>query len=134
MNNKNNSSLLKTIENEILGREIKCTLNDGRITRGKLICLDRLKNMILADAVEERQILKSMYDADSNNIDVDSGGTCSGTSTRSGDGSGGKKERNVDDGDDAEGEEYFMFRRDISQVLIPGDQLLKVELYQTSMP
>mmetsp|Transcript_7577 Transcript_7577/g.9454 ORF Transcript_7577/g.9454 Transcript_7577/m.9454 type:complete len:118 (-) Transcript_7577:67-420(-) len=111
MNDDNSTSkpLLTRIENEVLGREIKCTLNDGRITRGKLICLDRMKNMILADAIEERKVLKSMYDVEDNTI-----------------GGGGERKEQIERAN--EGEEYFMFRRDISQVLIPGDQLLKVEL------
>lgn len=38
----------------LFGKEICCTMDDGRTVCGKLICLDRLKNMILSDVVEVR--------------------------------------------------------------------------------
>lgn len=50
-------SARETVE-KLLGCRIICTLSDGRTAEGRLICLDRLSNIILADCTE-RRILKS---------------------------------------------------------------------------
>ena len=51
---------------KLLGARIKCTLDDGRSATGRFICVDRLMNIILTDAVEERMISTSDY-SDSTN-------------------------------------------------------------------
>lgn len=53
------------IEN-LIGKRLKCTLDDDRIVLGTFHCLDRLKNMILCDVVEERWINASDYSTTSN--------------------------------------------------------------------
>ena len=121
-------SPLSMIKSRIVGQRIKCTLNDGRITEGTLICLDRMKNMILTNATEERIIRKSLYSVISKkgerNIIANSAIN------------GAMKERtnSVENGEGIDGhgnnneEEWFTFRRDISQVLVPGEKLIKVEI------
>lgn len=47
--------------NSLIGQYITCTLNDGRVVRGKLVCLDRLRNLVLTNAVEERFVQQSDY-------------------------------------------------------------------------
>ena len=59
MEEKNNNSK-ETIE-KLLGSWIICTLADGRTVEGKLLCVDRLCNIILADCVERRQLRNSDY-------------------------------------------------------------------------
>jgi small nuclear ribonucleoprotein (snRNP)-like protein len=54
---------------KLLGEKIKCTLEDGRIVCGSLIVLDRKKNLILVNAVEERVVACSDY-SDTNNGEV----------------------------------------------------------------
>ena len=60
------------------------------------------------DALEERRVLKSLYHHYHTN---DYGGGDHG-----GDGDG--------DGDQS----YYLFRREISQVLVPGEKIVKVEI------
>ena len=50
----------------LLGKRITCTLADGRTVDGDLIALDRRKNVILVNALEERVVLSRFY---SNNTD-----------------------------------------------------------------
>jgi len=40
----------------LLGCELTCTLDDGRLVTGDFVCLDRLKNILLTNVVEERMI------------------------------------------------------------------------------
>eukprot|EP00522_Entomoneis_paludosa_P007145 CAMPEP_0172449790 /NCGR_PEP_ID=MMETSP1065-20121228/8397_1 /TAXON_ID=265537 /ORGANISM="Amphiprora paludosa, Strain CCMP125" /LENGTH=114 /DNA_ID=CAMNT_0013201529 /DNA_START=39 /DNA_END=383 /DNA_ORIENTATION=- len=40
----------------LLGTRIHCTLSDGRTATGRLVCVDRMRNLILTDCVEERRI------------------------------------------------------------------------------
>mmetsp|Transcript_18865 Transcript_18865/g.24273 ORF Transcript_18865/g.24273 Transcript_18865/m.24273 type:complete len:102 (+) Transcript_18865:79-384(+) len=46
----------KAAVQSLLGCKVRCTLNDGRVATGRLVCLDRMRNMILTDCVEERWI------------------------------------------------------------------------------
>mmetsp|Transcript_15499 Transcript_15499/g.22809 ORF Transcript_15499/g.22809 Transcript_15499/m.22809 type:complete len:122 (-) Transcript_15499:113-478(-) len=39
---------------KLLGRELRTTLSDGRFVVGNFKCVDRLKNIILSEAVETR--------------------------------------------------------------------------------
>jgi small nuclear ribonucleoprotein (snRNP)-like protein len=81
-------------------------LKDDRTITGQLICFDRLQNVILMDALEERRVLKSLYHHYHTNDD--------GGGDHGGDG----------DGDQS----YYLFRREISQVLVPGEKIVKVEI------
>mmetsp|Transcript_15396 Transcript_15396/g.29004 ORF Transcript_15396/g.29004 Transcript_15396/m.29004 type:complete len:110 (-) Transcript_15396:524-853(-) len=95
---------------QILGRTIKCTLDDGRTVQGKFECLDRLSNIILRDALEIRfvkdpsiygirpKMFKHQCHADGQALE----------------------EKNEDD--------YLILERNLSQVLVPGRHLVKVEL------
>jgi len=76
----------------LLGEKIKCTLDDGRSVSGTFVCIDRLTNLILTDAMEERMICSSDY-SDTN-------------------------------------DEKILTRRSLSQVMIPGERLQKVEVDQ----
>ncbi len=44
----------RDVISSLFGKEILCTMDDGRTVRGKLLCVDRLRNMILSDVVEVR--------------------------------------------------------------------------------
>jgi len=100
----------------LLGQQIRTTLSDGRNLTGTLICIDRLKNMILTNVKEERLINPSNYryrakDDNNNNVDHDS----------------------VDDkenGNRRSGRKVFRF---ISQAMIPGSHLVKVEIAKSKI-
>lgn len=84
----------------ILGKTVICTLDDGRTIRGKLECLDRLCNIILRDALERRIVQDpSIY--------------------------GIRMEECAKVGD---GKEPLIWERWLSQVVVPGNHLTKVEL------
>jgi small nuclear ribonucleoprotein (snRNP)-like protein len=91
----------------ILGRTIVCTLDDGRTVEGKLECLDRLSNIILRDALEKRFVKDpSIY----------------GIRHTS------RKHQCHDDQVSKEEENEMILERKLSQVLVPGKHLVKVEL------
>lgn len=47
---------------KLLGKDIVCTLDDGRTVKGTFICIDRLSNIILTNnVVEERTIQTADY-------------------------------------------------------------------------
>ena len=48
----------------LLGARVVGTLSDGRQVEGQLICLDRRRNLILADCTETRTIVSSDYVTD----------------------------------------------------------------------
>jgi small nuclear ribonucleoprotein (snRNP)-like protein len=52
---KSHPDLLQTVH-RLLGSTILITLTDGRTAQGKFLCLDRLGNIILDNAVEKREI------------------------------------------------------------------------------
>jgi len=81
----------RAMEN-LLGKTLKCTLDDGRTAIGDLVCIDRLKNIILKDAVEERWVDSTVYNSTSGNVVV--------------------------------------AKRSLSQAMIPGKHLVKVEISQ----
>ncbi len=74
----------------LLGQRIKCTLDDGRFVTGTFLCVDRLTNLILTNALEERMISSSDY---SDTTD-----------------------------------EQVLVTRNLSQAMIPGERLKKVEV------
>jgi small nuclear ribonucleoprotein (snRNP)-like protein len=45
----------------LLGERIKCTLDDGRSVTGTFLCVDRLTNLILTNALEERMVYSADY-------------------------------------------------------------------------
>ena len=55
------SKATDTVREYILGEQITCTLDDGRTVTGTLVCIDRLRNMILRGVVEERTICAADY-------------------------------------------------------------------------
>ncbi|OEU18957.1 hypothetical protein FRACYDRAFT_237245 [Fragilariopsis cylindrus CCMP1102] len=100
----------------LLGQQVKTTLSDGRNLTGKLICIDRLKNMILTFVKEERLIDPSDYKYRVNDHDDD----------------------NVNDNDDNSVPDDGILRkkkvvRFISQAMIPGSQLVKVEIAKSKL-
>lgn len=52
----------------LLGSRVSCTLSDGRQTVGVLVCVDRLKNMVLTDCWETRTIVSTDYNPDKTNV------------------------------------------------------------------
>lgn len=91
---------------EILGNSIICTLQDERKISGTLISLDRECNIILHDVLEIRYVHANMYnqqwhDANTDNYDMV-----------------------------VEGEDRITIRRSLSQALVPGDKIVKVELIE----
>mmetsp|Transcript_16260 Transcript_16260/g.45077 ORF Transcript_16260/g.45077 Transcript_16260/m.45077 type:complete len:135 (-) Transcript_16260:1458-1862(-) len=84
---------LVTAVHAILGKKISCTLSDGRKLSGTLVCVDRLKNVILCNVTEERTIDPSHY----NNSQENKGKRC-------------------------------QIERKLSQALIPGKHLVRVEV------
>eukprot|EP00547_Thalassionema_nitzschioides_P014756 CAMPEP_0194241592 /NCGR_PEP_ID=MMETSP0158-20130606/7412_1 /TAXON_ID=33649 /ORGANISM="Thalassionema nitzschioides, Strain L26-B" /LENGTH=100 /DNA_ID=CAMNT_0038976517 /DNA_START=50 /DNA_END=352 /DNA_ORIENTATION=- len=81
---------------KLLGKTLKCTLDDGRIATGKLICVDRLKNLILGHVLEERTVDSSFY------CDEDYAAT--------------------------NGSKVIVAKRELTQAMIPGIHLIKVEI------
>jgi len=67
----NNGAKAQAFIKSILGRKIQCTLEDGRIAKGKFLCMDRLQNIILADVLERRPIGIS-HDVDNNHNGIES--------------------------------------------------------------
>jgi small nuclear ribonucleoprotein (snRNP)-like protein len=88
----------------IIGRKVICTLDDGRTLEGRLECLDRLSNIILRQVHETRIVTDpSIY-----GHGHDSGSSSSTSSSEE------KKE--------------MVIKRRLSQALIPGNHLVKVQL------
>mmetsp|Transcript_9001 Transcript_9001/g.11332 ORF Transcript_9001/g.11332 Transcript_9001/m.11332 type:complete len:155 (-) Transcript_9001:121-585(-) len=116
------SSCLSIIQNHLLGKKIKCTMEDGRVVEGTFICLDRIKNIVLTNATEVRKVKASIYETMNTSNDEDL------NLDHAGNGHGNEK---IQVGE--EEEEYRTFRRAISQVLIPGSQIKKVETDQDFM-
>lgn len=80
----------------ILGERVKCTLDDGRLATGELVCLDRIQNLILSNVVEERWIHPEDYSQN-----------------------------------EAIREGKVLVRRMLSQAMVPGSRLLKIEIEKT---
>jgi len=96
----------------LLGQQIKTTLSDGRNLTGTLICIDRLKNMILTNVKEERLIdpLDYKYRVNDDNDD----------------------ESINEDNNDKKPLKKKVFRL-ISQAMVPGSQLVKVEISRSQL-
>jgi Small nuclear ribonucleoprotein (snRNP) homolog len=91
----------------IIGRNIVCTLDDGRTVQGKLECLDRLSNIILRDALEKRFVPDPSIYGIRHTID---------------------KHQCHDDQVSTENQDQLVLERKLSQVLVPGKHLIKVQL------
>ena len=89
MEKMGSSTSIAKVEN-LLGERIKCTLDDGRHVAGTFLCLDRLTNIILSNAVEERVISSADYSDTTH--------------------------------------EHMIVTRNLSQAMIPGERLRKVEV------
>jgi small nuclear ribonucleoprotein (snRNP)-like protein len=92
--------LLETIL-RLLGSKIRVTMKDKRTVDGTFVCLDRLNNILLEDAIEHRKI------------------GCKQTIVRS------------DDGSSEEQLYTWDAEREISQAMIRGDKIVKVEIYES---
>jgi small nuclear ribonucleoprotein (snRNP)-like protein len=82
----------------LLGSNLHVTMTDGRTVRGKFLCLDRLGSILLEDVVERREIIYCPHE---------------------------------DEGDEGDGKESIYrwdTERSLSQVVIPGNRLVKVEI------
>ena len=92
--------LLETIL-RLLGSKIRVTMKDGRTVDGTFVCLDRLNNILLEDAIEHRKI--------------------------------GYKQTIVRSDDGSSEEQLYMWdtEREISQAMIRGDKLVKVEICES---
>mmetsp|Transcript_12535 Transcript_12535/g.15750 ORF Transcript_12535/g.15750 Transcript_12535/m.15750 type:complete len:136 (+) Transcript_12535:133-540(+) len=101
----------KEIMEKILGCDIKCTLDDGRTATGKFLCIDRLKNLVLSDVIEVRKIPRLRRDC-RDLAKVANNGAASNHS-------------NVDASSD---DKHTMYERHLSQAMIPGKHLVKVEV------
>lgn len=115
----------------LLGKRIKTTLSDGRTLTGKFICIDRLKNLILTNVIEERFIDPSDYRYRVGDGDRDEMTDGYGNGNEMTDGNGDGDE--MSNGDDDDDREHSMDRRirverHISQAMIPGSRLVKAEI------
>eukprot|EP00531_Pseudo-nitzschia_arenysensis_P019896 CAMPEP_0116150424 /NCGR_PEP_ID=MMETSP0329-20121206/19539_1 /TAXON_ID=697910 /ORGANISM="Pseudo-nitzschia arenysensis, Strain B593" /LENGTH=133 /DNA_ID=CAMNT_0003646935 /DNA_START=51 /DNA_END=452 /DNA_ORIENTATION=+ len=89
----------------LLGKRIKTTLSDGRTLTGIFICIDRLKNLILTNVIEERYIDPSDYNYREQNDNETNNNETMETMDRT-----------------------IKVERQISQAMIPGSRLVKAEL------
>jgi len=138
-------------ESVLLGKRIKSTLSDGRTLTGILICIDRLKNLILTNVIEERLIDPADYryrvdgagDSGTNNATANTGADADTNADTN-----AAADTNADAGADADtdtiiaadekptrtidgsggGSRLRKVERRISQAMIPGSRLIKVEI------
>lgn len=92
--------LLETIH-QLLGSKIRVTMKDGRTVNGTFVCLDRLNNILLEDAIEHRKI--------------------------------GYKQNIVSSDDGSSEEQLYTWdaEREISQAMVRGDKIVKVEICES---
>jgi len=96
---------------KILGQSILCTLDDGRTVRGTFMCLDRLKNIILTNVVEERFIDIADYQYPMST----------------------EEQKNMSDPTETlssipSTDRILPVKRYLGQAMIPGERLVKVEI------
>lgn len=99
---------------KLLGNTVICTLDDGRSLEGTLVCLDRLKNIILSSVTETRKVPLEDYGSYLEGLDppiIDASRL---------DG----KEDVVDENG------CIVVTRKLSQAFAPGSRLVKVEMTQ----
>eukprot|EP00523_Entomoneis_sp_CCMP467_P020860 CAMPEP_0168852074 /NCGR_PEP_ID=MMETSP0727-20121128/12771_1 /TAXON_ID=265536 /ORGANISM="Amphiprora sp., Strain CCMP467" /LENGTH=148 /DNA_ID=CAMNT_0008906149 /DNA_START=62 /DNA_END=504 /DNA_ORIENTATION=- len=135
-NGNSTTSVQKAVES-LLGSRLRCTLEDGRIATGNLVCLDRMRNMILTDCLEERIIHAEDYYYNPTRSLAQNG---------SDDDNANNNNNTNDDDDDAvallqqrhpQNQNSRVVIRRLQQAMIPGERLKKVEiaqsLYQTKV-
>ena len=97
---------------KLLGNTVICTLDDGRSLEGTLVCLDRLKNIILSSVTEIRKVPLEEYGAYLEGLDPPVI-----VSSR------------LDDKEDIIDENgCVVVTRKLSQAFAPGARLVKVEV------
>ena len=111
------NTLINTIH-LLLGSKLRITMTDGRIVHGKFLCLDRLGNIILENAVEFRRIVYTPPSEDEVNS------SSSSSSSSSDDDNTNYKSRCNND------QTVFTWNteRSLSQAVIRGNRLAKVEI------
>merc|ERR1711862_745954 len=102
--NNNNDQLVfsKLVHSSNKPFTLKCTLDDGRTVTGRFLCLDRLKNLVLSDVLEIRQIPiqnEQQTLASSNNNNNNNNNN-----------------------------KFEIYERQLSQAMIPGEHLVKAEM------
>mmetsp|Transcript_29216 Transcript_29216/g.70425 ORF Transcript_29216/g.70425 Transcript_29216/m.70425 type:complete len:182 (+) Transcript_29216:133-678(+) len=141
-NNADDSAAVRYMKS-ILGERVRCTLEDdavvddndgddgphsngrGRGGRGRrwvvvvgqFICMDRLMNLILTNAIEEREINIDDYKLNNNNNNID----------KDEDSDVGTNSNNGKDKDN--GNMMTVYRR-LAQAMIPGSKIVKLEIDQ----
>ena len=115
---QNGNTLINTIH-LLLGSKLRITMADGRIVHGRFLCLDRLGNIILENAVEFRRIVYTPPSED----EVNSSSSRSSSSSSSDDNTNYKSRCNND-------QTVFTWNteRSLSQAVIRGNRLAKVEI------
>lgn len=97
---------------KLLGNTVICTLDDGRSLEGTLVCLDRLKNIILSSVTETRKVPVTEYGAYLEGLDppvIDASQL-------------DEKEGVIDENGSV------VVTRKLSQAFAPGARLVKVEV------
>ena len=101
------TNLLNTIH-RLLGAKLHVTMTDGRIATGKFVSLDRLGNIVLEDVVERRRVAYAPPSS----------------------AEGGDTSNNDEGGNTSHDNKVYTWdtERTISQAVILGDRLAKVEI------
>mmetsp|Transcript_17505 Transcript_17505/g.36484 ORF Transcript_17505/g.36484 Transcript_17505/m.36484 type:complete len:147 (-) Transcript_17505:512-952(-) len=114
-----NKEILRTVQH-LLGSHLKITMTDGRTATGNFTCLDRLGNIVLSDVCERRV------------IGYDDTTTSSLPELRSTDDDGCVNEASSTQEQEKNNEQKNIYKWDtercLSQAVIPGGKLLKVEI------
>jgi small nuclear ribonucleoprotein (snRNP)-like protein len=111
------NTLINTIH-LLLGSKLRVTMTDGRIVHGKFLCLDRLGNIILDNAVEFREITYNIPPPSVTIASEDKGYRNS-------------KDDNSDDRPRCDNNQTaftWNTERSLSQAVITGNRLAKVEI------
>ena len=111
-NSAQEQSTLPNTIHLLLGSKLHVTMTDGRVARGNLVCLDRLGNIILENVVECRRVAYIPPPVASNIEEISS--------------EGGKEK--ILQCNDEQTVYKWDTERSLSQVVIPGDRLAKVEI------
>jgi small nuclear ribonucleoprotein (snRNP)-like protein len=103
----------------LLGSKLRITMTDGRIVRGKFLCLDRLGNVILENAVESRRIAYIPPPSSAAAIPSEDEGNRSSSDDNNNDESRCDNDKTVF---------TWNTERSLSQAVIQGNRLAKVEI------
>jgi len=110
--NVNNSVVVERMRG-LLGKELHCTLSDGRVARGTFVCIDRLSNIILENVVEQRPLTTTA-------TSISSVSSASDTNTISNNNSNNNNK-------------IVYTERHLSQALVPGKHLRHVQIRTKSL-